>query len=63
MKVFLFFSTGKTLLKILFLDEWPCNTPSENSSKSKTNTTTGKTTLKLVKIQSLRKISLIPRTL
>jgi hypothetical protein len=23
-------------------EQWPCNTPSENSSKSKTNTTTGK---------------------
>jgi hypothetical protein len=39
--------------------EWPCNTPSEDSSKSKTNTTTGKTMLKLVKIQSLRKIGII----
>jgi hypothetical protein len=36
--------------------QWPCNTPSENSR-------TGKTVLKLVKIQSLRKISLISRTL
>jgi hypothetical protein len=24
--------------------QWPCNTPSEDSSESKTNTTTGKTT-------------------
>jgi hypothetical protein len=29
--------------------QWPFNTSSENSSKSKTNTTTGKTVLKLVK--------------
>jgi hypothetical protein len=36
--------------------QWPCHTPSENSSKSKTNTMTGKTMLKLVKIKSLRKI-------
>jgi hypothetical protein len=43
--------------------QWPCNTPSENSLKSKTNTRTEKTMLKLVKIQSLRKISLISRTL
>jgi hypothetical protein len=34
-----------------------------NSSKSKPNTTTGKTVLKLVKFQSLRKISLTSRTL
>jgi hypothetical protein len=40
-----------------------CNTPSENSSKSKTNTTTGKTILRLVKIQSLRKIGVISRAL
>jgi hypothetical protein len=39
--------------------EWPCNTPSEDSLKSKTNTITGKTMLRLVKIQSLRKIGLI----
>jgi beta-lactamase regulating signal transducer with metallopeptidase domain len=31
--------------------QWPCNTPSEDSLKSKTNTTTGKTMLRLVKIQ------------
>jgi hypothetical protein len=31
-------------------------TPSENSSKSKIDTTTGKTVSKLVKIQSLRNI-------
>jgi hypothetical protein len=35
-----------------------CNTSSENSSKSKTNTTTGKTVLKLVKILSFRNIGL-----
>jgi hypothetical protein len=29
--------------------QWPCNTSSENSSKSKINTATGKTVLKLVK--------------
>jgi hypothetical protein len=38
-------------------------TPSENSSKSKTNTTIGKTMLRLVKIQSLRKIGVISRAL
>jgi hypothetical protein len=43
--------------------EWPCNTSSENSSKTKTNTRTGKIVLKLVRIQSLRKISLISKTL
>jgi hypothetical protein len=43
--------------------QWPCNTPSENSLKSKTNTRTGKTVLRLVKIQSLRKIPLTSRTL
>jgi hypothetical protein len=37
--------------------EHPC--PQQNSSKSKTNTSTGKTMLRLVKIQSLRKIGLI----
>jgi hypothetical protein len=30
--------------------EWPCNNPSENSSKAKTNKTTGKTMTSLVNI-------------
>jgi hypothetical protein len=34
----------------LFPEQWPCNTSSENSSKSKNNTTSGKTVLKLVNI-------------
>jgi hypothetical protein len=38
--------------------QWPCNTSSENSSKSKTNTRTGKAVLKLVKILSFRNIGL-----
>jgi hypothetical protein len=38
---------------------WPCNTPSKNTSKSKTNTTTGKIVLKLVKILSFRNIGLL----
>jgi hypothetical protein len=42
---------------------WPGNTPSENSSKSKTNIRTGKIVLKLEKIQYFRKISLISRML
>jgi hypothetical protein len=39
--------------------KWPCDTSSENSSKSKTTTVIKMTMLKLVKIQSLRKISLL----
>jgi hypothetical protein len=54
---------GTTSINQSNLFQWPCNTSSENSSKSKTNTNTEKTVLKLVKIQSLRKISLISRTL
>jgi hypothetical protein len=37
------------------IDQWPCNmTPSENSTKSKTNIGAWNTVLNLVKIQSLR---------
>jgi hypothetical protein len=35
----------KNLVRIQYT-KWPRNTPSENSSKSKSNTTTGKTVLK-----------------
>jgi hypothetical protein len=42
-------------MRISNLSEWGFCTLSKNSSKSKTNTTTGKTIVKLVKIQSLRK--------
>jgi hypothetical protein len=45
------------------LKHWPCNTPPENSSKSKTNNMTGKTMLKLIKKFSLIKITVILRTL
>jgi hypothetical protein len=41
------------------VSKWPCNTSSENSSKSKTNTRTGKPVLKLVKIPNFRNIGLL----
>jgi hypothetical protein len=41
------------------MGKWEFSTTSENSSNLKTNTTAGKTVLKLVKIQSLRKMGLI----
>jgi hypothetical protein len=39
----------KDIMDQLSSSVWPCKTPSEKSSKSKTNTTTRKTVLKLVK--------------
>jgi hypothetical protein len=52
-----------TYTGMAYIRQWPCDTPSENSLKSKTNTRTGKTMLKLVKIQSLIKIPLTLRKL